>query len=429
MSSKFSFIMYIMAGLFACGQAAGDSENPPQLSGVDDGRYTLSYAKDRWTDDFSVFQMHLAAPSGSFNAGIAASDDPQLHPLTRLDTSLDFSAPIIDSPARLGDAVSSSGFWDEPVRMGGLQIGTIQPALPAVVAPSTTLLPDALGAPLTATPGLGSLPSNYIAAASSRFISDVRTDEQLQTQTLVGKGDSGYSLEMGRIREDFEFRSNDYGAWMTSGTYRYGLGEDTTVDGQFAQLGAEQSVVGLGVLEGLGSLGQVSARVANSRDSDAGSGWLARFGYDYSRENLSVALRTHMQSGSYQPVNDIAAVEPVRQRTLASAAWDFGGLGKLSLASATHTFADDSRRDVVALSHSMPIAGGGLLSASAAYSPGPNSSSALLLSLRFPFDYWLMPWRKFNQDMDDGLDRAIGNALNVSRGAQPPGLVSSFNNK
>jgi outer membrane usher protein len=421
--------MSIMAGLLVAGHAVAESEYPLQLSGAEASAYSLSYNKDQWTDDFSVFQMRLADSLASVNSSIAASDDPSLRPLTRLDTSIDFSAPLISAPVRVGDTVSSSGFWDEPVRMGGLQIGTIRPTLPGIVAPSTTLLPDALGAPLSATPNAATLPANYIAGASNRFISDVNTDAHLQTQTLMGQGQSGYSLEMGRIREDFEFRSNNYGSWMTSGTYRYGLNADITIDGQFAQLGAEQNVLGLGLLEGFGSLGQVSARVANSRDADAGSGWLARFGYDFSRENLSLALRTHVQSSSYQPVNDIAAIEPVRQRTLASAGWDFGSLGKISLASATQTFIDDTRRDVVAVSHSMPIVGGGYLSAAAAYTPGANSNSALLVSLRFPFDYWLTPSRKVAQDTDDGLDKTIGDALNVSRGVQPPGLVSSLSSR
>jgi outer membrane usher protein len=372
--------------------------------------------------------MKIGDQSGTFGSSMAASDDPLLRPLTRLDSSVDFSAPVVQAPVRLGDTVSSSGFWDEPVRMGGLQIGTIRPALPTVVAPSETLLPDVLGAPLASVPNPGALPANYIAAASTRFIADVDADEHLQTQTLVGQGQSGYSLEMGRVREDFEFRSNDYGSWMTSGTYRYGLSADTTVDGQFAQIGAQQSVLGLGVLEGLGSFGQVSARLANSRDTDS-SGWLARFGYDLRCENLSLALRTHLQTSNYQTVNDIAAVEPVRQRTLASAGWDLGSLGKISLASATQTFVDDSRRDVVALSHSMPIVGGGYLSTAAAYTPGPNSNSALLLSLRFPFDYWNASSRKLAQDMDDGLDKTIGDAMNVNRGVQPPGWVSSLSSR
>src|ERR1700754_4230944 len=89
--------------------------------------YSLTYDRDKWSDEFSVFQMSIADKFGEIKSTLAASDDPRLKPLTRLDSSWTFSAPLIHAPARLGDTVSSSAFWDQPVRMGGLQIGTLQP--------------------------------------------------------------------------------------------------------------------------------------------------------------------------------------------------------------------------------------------------------------------------------------------------------------
>ena len=429
MSLAERLVVIIMAGLSCAGQAVAAAEYPPELDNQSPAPYDFSYDHDHWSEEFSVFQLSIADPAGSFHSSMAASDDPLLRPLTRLDSYFDMSAPVIHTPLRIGDTVSSSGFWDDPVRMGGLQIGTLQPALPAVMAPTGVFSPQVLtvpGAPSFSAP----MSAGYIAAASTRFIADVATASQLQTQTLVAAGQTGYSVEMGRIREDFEFRSNNYGSWMTSGTYRYGLNAGTTLDAQFAQLGAEQSVVGFGLLEGLGSLGQVSARVADSRDTD-GSGWLARMGYDYSHENLSFALRTHLQSNGYQPVNDIAAVEPMRQRTLASAGFNFGFMGKLSVASATQTFVDDTHRDVVALSHSMPIAGGGVISTAAAYAPGQFANAALLLSLRFPFDYWAAPTRTLAQDVDSSLDKTITDALNGSHQPLAPGSgpVSSLSSR
>jgi outer membrane usher protein len=271
-----------------------------------------------------------------------------------------------------------------------------------VVKPDLIAQPD-----LFAGPGAA-------AFTSVHFIERVQSVAQLQQQPLQGAGQANYSLEAGRIREDFELRSGDYGSWLTSGTYRYGITQLTTVDGQFAQLGAQQSLLGVGVLEGLGRLGQVSARIANSRDSDS-SGWVARMGYDYARDNLSFALRSHMQTSGYSPVGDIAAVEPLRQRTLASAGMDLGSMGKVSIASATQTFADDTRRDVLALSHAMHLAGGGILSTAAAYSPGQVSSSALLVSFTYPFDYVSTPVRSLAKEMDIALDKTVGDALNQTR--------------
>lgn len=369
--------------------------------GSDEG-LRLSYEQNRWDDNFSVFNLALADQFGTISGTLAASDDPRLRPLTRLDTSWGFATPWLHLPARLGDTVSSSAFWDEPVRMGGLQIGTLPATLPDAVKPDVIFAPDVLKGPGAA------------AFTSNHFIERVRAVAQFQQQPLQSAGQSTYSLEAGRVRQDFELRSNDYGSWLTSGTYRYGVGELTTVDGEFAQLGGQQSLLGVGVLEGLGSLGQVSARVASSRDADS-AGWTARMGYDYRHDNLNFALRSHIQTAGYQAVGDIAAVEPLRHRTLASAGMDLGMLGQVALASATQTFLDDTHRDVVALSHAMHVAGGGILSTAAAYSPGQSSNSALQVSFIYPFDYVSAPARSLAKEMDISLDRTVGDALNQTR--------------
>ena len=84
---------------------------------------------------------------------------------------------------------------------------------------------------------------------------------------------------------------------------------------------------------------------------------------------------------------------------------------------------------MVALSHSLPLAGGGVISTAAAYAPGQFANSALLLSLRFPFDYWSAPSRTLAEDVDTSLDRTISDALTNSR--QPSGFfpVNSFNSR
>jgi outer membrane usher protein FimD/PapC len=364
--------------------------------------YDLTYDKDKWSEDFSVFRMAVNDPVGSMKQSFATSDDPRLRPLTRLDTSFSFSTPLVGSPGRFGDTVSSAGLWSQPVRMGGLQFGTMQPVLPDIVAPPMLLSPD-LG------PNV-----NPATVASNRIIEQVHTAAQLQKQSLIAPGQAVYSVESGLVRQDFELRSNSYGSWLTSGTYRYGLNASTTVDGQFAQVGSQQSVFGIGLLEGLGPLGQLSARLASSHDVDS-NGWLAHWGYDYVHDNLSLALRSHVQSPGYQDVGDSAYLEPLRQRTLASAGMNLGALGKVSVASATQTFSDDSRSNVVAVSHAMPLLGGGIVSTSAAYAPGQFTNTAWLVSFTFPFNYEMAPARKLAKAADMVLDKTMSDAFNMTR--------------
>jgi len=364
--------------------------------------YSLSYDPDSGSEAFSVFHMAVTDQFGVLSGGFAASDDPRLRPLTRLDSSWTMTAPLLGLPLRLGDGVSSAGFWDQPARVGGLQIGSFQPAPPEVVVPPSI-------APLTA----------------SRTIDHLRSLTQSPQPSFEQAGDGDFSFEAGRLRENFELRSDDYGPWITSGTYRYGLNTATTVDGEIAQVAGQQSFLGLGVIEGLGSLGWLSAKFASSRDPDS-TGWLARMGYDYNYDRLNIAVRSHIQSAGFQDVGDVSVVESPRQRTLATAGLDLGSMGRISLASATQIYTDDSRRDIVALSHAMPFGSGGIISTAAAYSPGQSGNSALMLSFTYPFDYLTETAHTVTSAMNGALDRTIVDAFGQAR---PPAVDAAARNK
>jgi outer membrane usher protein FimD/PapC len=397
----------VLASLLMLHGAEATEMAPPSTYNPLPAGYSLSYDKDKWTEEFSVFHMAVADTYGVVGSSFAASDDPRLRPLTRLDSSWKLTAPLLGLPMRLGDGVSSVGFWDQPARIGGLQIGSLQTAPPEVLAP-----PSAIAQPYEVT--------GPNALANSHFIDHLRSMVQFQQSSLISAGQGDFSFESGRLRENFEVRSADYGAWITSGTYRYGLNAATTVDGQVAQVSGQQSFVGLGLTEGLGPLGLVSARVASSRDPQL-SGWLARMGYDFSHDRLSIALRSHVQSAGFQDVGDSSIIEPFRQRTLASARLDLGSLGKVSLASATQSYTDDSRRDLVAVSHAMPFGGGGVVSTAAAYSPGPFGTAAVLLSFTYPFNYIAAPARRVDSAVSSALDRTIVDAFGQTRLPYPNG--------
>jgi hypothetical protein len=390
----------VLAGLMAAGTGCATEMAAPITYNPLPPGYSLSYDKDRWTDEFSVFHVSVSDQFGVVGSSFAASDDPRLRPLTRLDSSWSLSAPLIGLPMRLGDGVSSAGFWDQPARLGGLQIGTFQPAIPAVLAP-----PSAIAVPYEVV--------GPASVATGRVIDHLQSMVQLQKPLLASAGQGDFSLEAGRLRENFELHSADYGPWLTSGTYRYGVNTATTIDGQIAQVSGQQSFLGVGLLEGFGALGLLSATLASSHDPDS-TGWLARMGYDYSHERLSIAVRSHIQSPGFQNIGDASVTELYRQRTLASAGIDLGSMGKISLASATETDSD-SRRDIVAVSHAMPFGGGGILSTAAAYSPGPIGTSAVLLSFTYPFDYITAPKHKIDGAVNAALDRTIVDAFGQTR--------------
>jgi outer membrane usher protein len=363
--------------------------------------YSFILDKDHGSDDYSVFHFAVAEEFGVVSGGFAASDDPRLKPLTRLDSAWNLSAPLISLPMRIGDGVSSADLWSQPARLGGVQIGNYQPATPPVVAPPTML----------ALPYQQTGPE---APYTTRFMDHLRSVLQWQQAGLTAADQSEFSVESGRLRENFEVRSNDYGPWFTSGTYRYGLNQATTVDAEFAEVAHAQNYLGLGVLEGLGAVGTVSARVASSHDGES-YGWLTVLGADYRHDQINLALRSNIQSPAFQDVGDAAVIEPLRQRTLASAGVDLGGLGRISLAGAAQLYTDDSRRDVLALSHAMHFGGGGIISTAAAYSPGPFGNAALLLSFTYPFDAIGRSARTLDRAVASTLDESMVDAFGIPK--------------
>lgn len=334
--------------------------------------YSLSYDATAWNPEYSVFALSVADPVGILGSGFALSADPRLKPLTRLDTTWSVNSALLPLPLHLGDGVSSTELWDQPTRLGGVQIGTFQPPIPTVSAPPNVI----------ALPYEGVSP---IASRTPLYVDHLRAAMNVPPPSLEVEGQSDFSLESGRLRENFGLRSSDYGPWLTSGSYRYGLSMGTTVDGELAEGAGQQSFLGLGLLEGLGRFGLLSAGLDGSHDPDA-SGWLARVGYEYRQDRVSFAIRSHVQSAGYQELGDVSVIDTLRQRTLASAGVDLGSLGHFCVVSATQNSVDDGRRDLIAVSHALPL-GSGIVSTAAAYSPGPTGSTALWLSITYPLTF------------------------------------------
>src|ERR1700712_5267413 len=93
----------VLASLLLLNGAGATEMAPPNTYNPLPSGYSLSYDKDKWTEGFSVFHMAVADTYGVVGSSFAASDDPRLKPLTRLDSSWKLTAPLLGLPMRLGD--------------------------------------------------------------------------------------------------------------------------------------------------------------------------------------------------------------------------------------------------------------------------------------------------------------------------------------
>lgn len=396
--------------------------------------YAFSYDKNMRSNQYTIFNAAVADQVGETHASFAASADPRFGALTRLESGWGFHFSDSRTRMRIGDATSYPGTWGQAVRFGGIQIGTLQGtradiiASPLLGSAGLAVLPstgDVLGdnlrdaatrrASFTGVMPQANKPGNVSLALSDALgRTSIVSQPLFQSIALMPHGQSDYSFEAGRVREDFARRSDDYGSWMVSGTYRYGLGKAATVDAHAATIENEVSVVGVGVAEKVGSLGLLSANMATSRTPES-SGWLARAGYEVNVNQINFALRSRLQSASYQDLRANVGVEPLRERTLASAGLSVPHVGNVSVAGVTQRFNGSEREDLVAVGHSVPVGFGGSLSTAATYAPGPVSNSSVLLSFSYPFATRKQKTVNISNAINNVLDQNLMAVIEASR--------------
>jgi outer membrane usher protein len=355
--------------------------------------FNFSYRAPDWTPEFAQFGSTFDQPLGSVSLNVAASTNPLLHPLTRLDTAISRDLNNHKLHLRLGDSINDSGGWDHAVRFGGLQFGSMQSSLAA----------DAIASPELSTAGRAVIPSTadllsnrstVLPHASgngqvSMAVSDLLgrsheiTRPLFADAPLMGKGQLGYSVSVGRVRENYLIEDNNYGAQLTSGSLRYGVSSKTTVDFHAAQVAGDVSVVGGSIEQRTGPKSLVSAAYAGSRTA-TDQGWFARAGYQYQDGLLMFAVRSRVQSPTYRDIGTTDPV-PIQRRTLASAAVKMGPYGDFAVAGVSQTYVDQTSMDYLSVSHSVSLNQLGFLTTSLAYAPVNDSASGILISFAHPF--------------------------------------------
>lgn len=211
---------------------------------------------------------------GYFNAwgvGIASVFVNQIasHPKPiRLDTTWSRDFPAQLQTLRVGDTISTPGAWGRTVRFGGIQFGsnfatqpgfttfTPQSVAGVAVLPSTVdvFINNALVAHQSVPPGpfsIGNLPVVTGSGQVQLVVRDLFGREQLvnqmfyASQALLRQGLGSFSVEIGRVRENYGVRNADYGAWLATGTWRRGITDRLTGE-VHAEALAKQTAWGLG---------------------------------------------------------------------------------------------------------------------------------------------------------------------------------------
>jgi outer membrane usher protein len=334
------------------------------------------------------------------------------HPrFTRLDTSWSIDYPETRRTLHFGDAINVPGSWGRSVRFGGIQFGTnfgTQPGFatfPAqsvagqAVLPSTidVFINNALVSRQDVPPGpfsISNLPVITGAGDVRLVVRDLLGREQIVTeyfygsQTLLLEGLAQFSAEFGVVRENFGIDSNDYGAWLSSGTYRRGMSEYLTGE-VHAEVLRNQTTVGAGGDYLIPQLGTITAYLAGSRStvsgaSRASTGTTALFGIDRQAQPWSFAARSQWTSRGFAQIGlSPPQMAPARLSSL-NVSYSRQSGGSVSAGYVGQHYRDQADSRLATMSYSISLAKFGSFSLSALRNLSGDMSTTIFAAFSLP---------------------------------------------
>ncbi len=337
--------------------------------------------------------------------------------LVRLDTTFTRDFPASLETLNLGDAISDGGSWGNAVRYAGVRWSR-----------NFGLRPDLLTTPLLATSGTATVPStvdvfvnNQLVTSSqlppgpfiidrlptvsgtgdvSVVVRDALGREQVVTQsfysstTLLAAGLSQYSVNFGKIRENYALDSNDYGPMLGEFSYRRGITDSFTLEGHGEYLAGDAHAAGLNAAFRVGQIGVVNFTLAGGGDA-SGSGSLSGFGLEHRGSNTSFVASSLWASRDFSQVGE--PLDPsmrFRQRSLLQTGMGLGRFGSLSLAYVRQTYRDSPTQQTLGLTHSISFGHVGSLNltltqtrTAAQLATGAQSSTSAYLIFVLPLDF------------------------------------------
>ncbi|QPF72641.1 fimbrial biogenesis outer membrane usher protein [Roseateles sp. DAIF2] len=253
--------------------------------------------------------------------------------LLRLETRWTLDRPQNMTRLRIGDTVGQPGAWGRALRLGGVQWGTdfaLRPGFLSFPLPTLrgeTALPSTLDVYVNNSQRLqGRLQAGAFDISDLPLITgqgEIRTvvrdllgREQVIVQpyyvspALLKPGLRAWSLELGRLREDYGTHSNRYGAALLSATERRGISESFTRELR-AELQRSQQTLGATGIWLWPRLGTANGSLALSRSQQRGRGWLLAAGLDRQARDWSGSLQFQRVSAGFAQAGDMRSPDAI----------------------------------------------------------------------------------------------------------------------
>lgn len=336
------------------------------------------------------------------------ADDAMNNRYLRYDTTWRFSDDERMLTYEAGDVVSGALPWSNSVRLGGLQLSRDFGVRPDLV---TYPLPQFAGE--AAVPSSVDLFINGYKASSDNvqpgpytltnvpFINGageavvVTTDalgRQVSTtvpfyvtNTLLQKGLADFSVAAGNLRRDYAIEDFNYGTGVTSGSLRYGLTDNFTLESH-AEAASDLALGGVGGNLRLGNFGVLNSSISQSRfDGRQGQQW--GLGYQYNSQRYSLSYQRLERYDEYADLSviDSPYISLSKRSQQVATSISLDNWGSLGAGYFDVVAADDSRTRLLNLTWSRSLWFGSSFYLSGNRELG-DSSWSLQAQLVIPFD-------------------------------------------
>ena len=303
---------------------------------------------------------------------------------TRLDSTWVRDQPKQFTRLRFGDVISGASTWGGRVRLGGMQWATnfsIQPdfipfPLPEmsgeVAIPSTVDLyvnnTKLMSKKVPSGPfSIQDLPVMTGQGDARLVVRDILGRERVITQPyfvsprLLKQGLQDYSYELGFVRRNYGFDSNNYGRPVVVGTHRLGFNDQFT--GEFhVEMLRNQQAVGLGGV----LLSPVSGVFSGSlamRHSGKGVGGLLNFGIQGQSRSFNFGADTQLASERFAKLGQhLKELAPQQIRNMFFSL-RIKNYGSFTANYALQTFRQKSQNKILLASYNKKVSKKGTLSA------------------------------------------------------------------
>lgn len=352
-----------------------------------------------------VAELGLFTPRGVGTSTLLGRDDAGGRSLVRLDTTWTLDLPERLATLRVGDAISASGAWGRSVRFGGLQFGTnfaTQPTLvttPLLSAQGSAVVPSTVDifvngsrvASQDVPPGpftIDHVPAITGAGQMQVVVTDALGRQQVISQSyytgpsLLRAGLNEYSFELGSLRSDYGYRSNEYSGLVAAGTFRRGLTDQLTAE-VHAEIEADgPAAAGANASWQAGSIGILSGTLAVGGDDE--TGWLAGVGFERNGQRANLFARTQYASETFAQLGSDEQLDQPRQRTFVGFGLDFARYGNLQVAYGVQSYWTGPTQETVGVSHAVTLGDMGFLNLILSQSIGEDESTDVFLNWTLP---------------------------------------------